>query len=146
MLGLEWKDIDWDNRVISIRRTSNYTAERGTYTDTTKTRKSKRSGRYPQVLFDLLKAYKEEQDEERRRLGDEWIDYDRIFVKWNGAPMNSTTTYTWFKRFCERNNMPFCDVHSFRHHNNMKTHLSNFEVYKQIYLPAQNILLINRGL
>lgn len=115
MLGLEWKDIDWDNRVISIRRTSNYTAERGTYTDTTKTRKSKRSGRYPQILFDLLKAYKEEQDEERRRLGDEWIDYDRIFVKWNGAPMNSTTTYTWFKRFCERNNMPFCDVHSFRH-------------------------------
>lgn len=71
MLGLEWKDIDWDNRIISIRRTSNYTAERGTYTDTIKTRKSKRSGRYPQVLFDLLKAYKEEQDEELSRLGDE---------------------------------------------------------------------------
>lgn len=71
MLGLEWKDIDWDNRIISIRRTSNYTAERGTYTDTIKTRKSKRSRRYPQVLFDLLKTYKEEQDEELSRLGDE---------------------------------------------------------------------------
>lgn len=27
--------------------------------------------------------------------------------------------------------------HMFRYHNNMKTHLLNFEVYKQIYLPAQ---------
>ena len=45
MLGLEWKDIDWDNRIISVRRTSNYTAERGIYTDTTKTKKSQRSRR-----------------------------------------------------------------------------------------------------
>lgn len=36
MLGLEWKDIDFENNIISVRRTSNYTAERGTYTDTTK--------------------------------------------------------------------------------------------------------------
>lgn len=24
MLGLEWKDVDFDNNIISIRRTSNY--------------------------------------------------------------------------------------------------------------------------
>lgn len=69
MLGLEWKDIDWKNRVISVRRTSNYTAERGIYTDTTKTPKSRRSRRYPQLVFDLLKAYKAEQDAEREKLG-----------------------------------------------------------------------------
>lgn len=115
MLGLEWKDIDWENRVISVRRTSNYTAERGTYTDTTKTRKSKRSGRYPQMIFDLLKAYKDEQDEERCRLANKWVDYDRIFVKWNGEPMNNGTPYFWLNEFCQKNNMRFCDIHSFRH-------------------------------
>lgn len=115
MLGLEWKDIDWENRVISIRRTSNYTAERGTYTDTTKTRKSKRSGRYPQVVFDLLKAYKAEQDEERERIGNKWIDNDRIFVKWNGEPMNNNTPYWWLRYFCDDKKIRFCDVHSFRH-------------------------------
>ncbi len=115
MLGLEWKDIDWQNRVISIRRTSNYTAERGIYTDTTKTRKSKRSGRYPQIIFDLLTAYKAEQDEERRRLGSKWVDHDRIFVKWNGEPMNNNTPYFWLNEFCQKNNIRFCDVHSFRH-------------------------------
>lgn len=43
MLGLEWKDIDFENNIISIKRTSNYTSERGIYTDTTKTKKSQRS-------------------------------------------------------------------------------------------------------
>ena len=42
MLGLEWKDIDFENNIISINRTSNYTAECGIYTDTTKTKRSKR--------------------------------------------------------------------------------------------------------
>ncbi|MCM1227194.1 MAG: site-specific integrase [Clostridium sp.] len=115
MLGLEWKDIDWGNRIISVRRTSNYTAERGIYTDTTKTRRSKRSRKYPQIIFDLLKAYKTEQDIERAKLGTKWIDNDRLFTKWNGEPMNNGTPYLWLKEFCEKNNIRFCDVHSFRH-------------------------------
>lgn len=115
MLGLEWKDIDWDNRIISVRRTSNYTAERGIYTDTTKTKKSQRSRRYPQLIFDLLKAYKAEQDEERLKLGSKWFDYDRIFVKFDGRPMNNGTPYLWLKELCDKNNLRFCDLHSFRH-------------------------------
>ena len=27
LLGLEWKDIDWDNNIIRVRRTSDYTKE-----------------------------------------------------------------------------------------------------------------------
>ena len=115
MLGLEWKDIDWDNRIISVRRTSNYTAERGIYTDTTKTKRSQRSNRYPQFIFDLLKEYKSEQDEERRIMADLWHDTDRLFVKHDGQPMNNQTPYGWLKEFCEKNNIRFCDLHSFRH-------------------------------
>lgn len=128
MMGLEWKDIDFENNVISVRRTSNYTKERGIYTDTTKTKSSQRSRKYPQLVFDLLKSYKTEQDEERLKFGDKWIDSDRIFVQANGRPMNNNSPYLWLHRFCEKNNMRFCDIHSFRHHNNMKTRLSNFEV------------------
>ena len=115
MLGLEWKDIDWDNRIISVRRTSNYTSERGIYTDTTKTKKSQRSRRYPQLIFDFLQAYKAEQDEERAKIGNKWIDHDRIFVKWNGLPMNNGTPYLWLDEFCEEHNLPFYGLHSFRH-------------------------------
>ena len=115
MLGLEWKDIDWEHNVISVRRTSNYTASKGIYTDTTKTKKSQRSLKFPQSVMDLLREYKAEQDEERIRLGTKWVDHDRLFVKWNGEPMNNNTPYFWLKEFCEENNFRFCDIHSLRH-------------------------------
>lgn len=115
LLGLEWKDIDWVNNVISVRRTSNYTAKKGIYTDTTKTKKSQRSLKFPESVIDLLRAYKDEQDNERLRLGSKWVDHDRLFVKWNGEPMNNNTPYFWFREFCDENNFRFCDIHSLRH-------------------------------
>lgn len=115
LLGLEWKDIDWDNCVISVRRTSNYTPSVGTYTDTTKTKSSQRSLKFPQHVMDLLREFKAEQDEEREKLGSKWEDHDRLFVKWNGEPMYHTTTYSWLRKFCEKNGMRFCDIHSLRH-------------------------------
>ena len=115
LLGLEWKDIDWAGGVINVRRTSNYTADKGTYTDTTKTKKSQRSLKFPPVVMDLLKMFKAEQDEERKNLGSKWVETDRLFVKWNGEPQHPNTTYTWFLRFCEKHNFRFCDIHSMRH-------------------------------
>lgn len=47
LLGLEWKDIDWGNSVISVRRTSNYTAERGIYTDTTQNKEVTKNAEVP---------------------------------------------------------------------------------------------------
>lgn len=115
LLGLEWKDIDWENSVISVRRTSNYTANKGTYTDTTKTKKSQRSLKFPPIVMDLLKTYKAEQDATRFAFGNKWIDHDRLFVKWNGEPMNVGTPYFWFREFCEQHDFRFCDIHSMRH-------------------------------
>jgi len=115
LLGLEWKDIDWEHNVISVRRTSNYTADKGIYTDTTKTKKSQRSLKFPPMVMDLLKEYKSEQDEEKIKLGSKWIDYDRLFVKYDGRPMNNNTPYFWFTEFCKENNFRFCDIHSMRH-------------------------------
>ena len=115
MLGLEWKDIDFENNIISIKRTSNYTSERGIYTDTTKTKRSKRVLKISTYIMDILKELKDEQDEEALRLGDKWVESDRLFVKWNGEPMNNQTPYGWLKEFCEKNDMPFYGIHSFRH-------------------------------
>ena len=115
LLGLEWKDVDFDNNVISVRRTSNYTKARGTYTDTTKTKKSQRSLKFPQLVMDLLRDYKSVQDKERIAAGMAWTYTDRLFVQDNGLPMNNNTPYLWFMKFCKRNNFRFCDIHSMRH-------------------------------
>ncbi len=115
MLGLEWKDINWDTNVISVRRTSNYNSVNGIYTDTTKTKTSQRSSKFPPVVMDLLKELKAEQDTERERLGTQWVETDRLFTRWNGEPMGNSTPYNWLKKVCERNDILFCDLHSLRH-------------------------------
>lgn len=115
LLGLEWKDVDFDNCVISVRRTSCYTTQKGIYTDTTKTRKSQRSIKFPNAIMELLKKYKLEQEGEARKLGSKWVNSDRLFVKWNGEPMNNNTPYFWLNEFCEKHGLPFYGIHSFRH-------------------------------
>ena len=115
LLGLEWKDIDFENNIISVRRTSCYTKSRGIYTDTTKTCKSQRTMKFPQEIMDLLKQLRDEQDGEALKMGDHWVDTDRLFTKDNGEPQHPNTTYTWLKRFCNGNDLPFYGIHQFRH-------------------------------
>lgn len=117
LLGLEWKDIDWKNNLISVRRTSNYVAGKGMYTDTTKTKKSQRTLKFANYVMEILSKLKDEQDKEIEQLGDKWCYTDRIFVGWDGKPMNINTPYKWFRDFCTKNNLKFCDIHSLRHLN-----------------------------
>ena len=115
MLGLEWKDVDFENNIISVRRTSNYTAAKGVYTDTTKTKRSQRTLKFPQEIMDMLKEYKEEQDAEALRVGSKWVETDRLYVKWNGEPMQNGTPYFWLNECCDKHGLPFYGLHSFRH-------------------------------
>lgn len=117
LLGLEWKDIDWNNNLISVKRTSNYVAGKGMYTDTTKTKKSQRTLKFADYVMEMLNKLKEEQDKEIEQLGDKWCYTDRIFVGWDGKPMNINTPYKWFRDFCTKNHLKFCDIHSLRHLN-----------------------------
>ncbi|MDF3004812.1 MAG: integrase family protein [Oscillospiraceae bacterium] len=117
LLGLEWKDIDFDTGVISIRRTSLYTKERGVYTDTPKTKGSSRSLKMSRGIIDLLKWYKAFQTEERLKAGDQWEDHDRVFAAWNGQPVNPSGVENWLYRFFERTGLKKINPHGFRHLN-----------------------------
>ena len=115
MLGLEWKDVDFDNRTISVRRTANYVSGVGTYTDTTKTRRSQRTLKIAVQIIEMLRDLQDEQADEALRLGDKWVDTDRIFTRWNGETMGSHTPYKWLRDLCDANELPFYGIHSFRH-------------------------------
>lgn len=90
-------------------------AKKGIYTDTTKTKKSQRTQKYPQYVMDMLWELRKEEDEQFAGIGDKWQDYDSLFIKWDGSPMNNITPYFWFKEFCKKNSIRFCDIHSLRH-------------------------------
>ena len=117
LLGLEWSDIDFDNRIVTVRRTSQYTKEKGVFTDTTKTKKSQRSLKLPAGVFAVLRQHKAAQSAERLAMGDRWHDNDRLFVDAEGNPMHPNTPYRWLKQFCEATGQRFLGIHQFRHLN-----------------------------
>ena len=117
LMGLEWKDIDFETGLISICRTSNYVPGKRTYTDITKTQTSTRFIYVPESITQLLKEYKQYQDKYKSQLGDQWVECDRLFTKWNGEPMSMNTPYCWLKKECEKQNFPFYGIHTFRHLN-----------------------------
>ena len=117
LLGLEWSDLDFDNCIVTISRTSLYTKEKGVFTDTTKTQSSRRVLKLPEAVFSVLRAFRRAQSIERLRLGDQWKDSNRLFVDALGAPMGNGTPYHWLERHCEATGQRFLGVHMFRHLN-----------------------------
>lgn len=117
LMGLEWADVDLEENKITIRRTSQYTAEKGVYTDTTKTEKSKRIITIPAELAELLRRHRINQMKQRFALGDKWIETDRLFTQWNGAPMHPNTPYSYFQKLLKKYGLPRVTLHSLRHTN-----------------------------
>lgn len=117
LLGLEWKDIDFDTGVVTIQRTSLYTKEKGVFTDTPKTKGSMRSLKLPDDVIALLRQYKAVQATKQLRLGSQWVNSDRLFTGWNGKPMNPNSPQGWLHEFLDRVGMRQINIHSFRHLN-----------------------------
>lgn len=117
LLGLEWKDFNFDNCLMQVRRNSLWTKEKGIYTDTPKTKSSIRFIKVPDEVITKLKLFREWQGDYKAQLGDKWVECDRLFTKWNGEPMGMRSPYKFFEKFCERTGMRFVNIHSFRHFN-----------------------------
>lgn len=117
LLGLEWEDIDFENNLIHIRRTSQYTTKNGIYTDTTKTEQSKRTLKVMPSLMNIIKEHKTEQAKERLKLGDRWQNCNRLFTNLDGSPMALNTPYKRLQKLLEDNGLKQVTFHSLRHSN-----------------------------
>ena len=117
LLGLEWTDIDFENKFLSVRRNSQYVPSKGVYDEDPKTEHSRRRIRISDNVVELLKAYKEWQDNNIENLGDKWEDTNRLFTKWNGGAMHPDTISGWFHDFIKRKQLPDVCIHSLRHTN-----------------------------
>ena len=116
-MGLEWGDIDYGERTISIKRTSQYLSGRGVFTKEPKTELSKRTITIPASIVALLKDYAQHQAEEWEQLSNLWQPSDRLFTTWNGHPVNPDTITDWFAKFIKQHNLPHVTFHGLRHTN-----------------------------
>lgn len=115
VLGLEWQDVDLNNSSITVRQASQYVSSIGIYTKDPKTETSNRVISIPDSITKLLKEYKRKQSEKRLKLGDKWINTNRLFVQWDGSPMHPDTITKWFRQFLEDKNLPHITFHGLRH-------------------------------
>lgn len=115
LMGLEWKDIDFDNRVIKVTRASQNLPGVGVFTKEPKTESSNRVVSVPESVMLLLKKYKASQSEERMKIADKWFDSDRIFTTWDGRPMFPDTISNWFPEFLKQHGLPHITFHGLRH-------------------------------
>lgn len=117
LCGLEWKDIDFDNNIISVCRQSQYLPEKGIFTKGPKNKSSVRTIQLSSKVFKLLLAYRAWQKSERLRLGDQWNDTDRLFTKKDGKPIHPDSITNWFHDFIKKTDIPNIHIHSLRHTN-----------------------------
>lgn len=115
LLGLEWKDINLEEKTMQICRSSQYLPGRGIYTDTTKNKSSRRIVMISDQIVRLLQEQYSWQQMEKKRLKAAWIDNDRVITMPDGSPMHPDHFSATFKNIIKQSGLPDIHLHSLRH-------------------------------
>lgn len=108
LMGLQWRDIDFENQTVSIQRNVSYTPECGVVVDTPKTATSVRLIPVIPSVLEMLAAYQEQQNTTKDSF---------LFPSDKGSKIardpNSVTRRV--KRFMKNNGLPDMSPHDLRH-------------------------------
>jgi integrase len=105
LAGLDWSDLDLENKVLKIKQSSQYLPGEGVFTKDTKNYSSQRIIALPGTVISLMKEYKLWQNGEKAKLGDLWDkNSTRIFTTDHGTPMFPSTPSKWFTKFIKQHN------------------------------------------
>lgn len=80
LMGLDWENIDFKNKEISVNKSSQYLASTGVYTKTPKTPSSYRHISIPDSVIEILEEYKLWYDDQKDLCGEFWEESNRLFV------------------------------------------------------------------
>ncbi len=103
LCGLEWSDIDFKNKTMSIMRSSLYSPEKGIYTKETKTEGSYRTFFISDKVITLLSEYKKISHTKR------------LFVQANGSPIHPDSVTDFLIKFSVKNLGRKVTPHILRH-------------------------------
>jgi len=128
-LALEWQDINLETGQIRINKNLQYVHKIGIIEKQPKTYKSNRYIFIPKECIELLKEYKQWQDNEKKKLGNLWQDTivlkdktgesikkknDKIFTQEYGQPMFPDSPTSWLNNFCAEHKIKITP-HGLRH-------------------------------
>ena len=117
LAGLSWSDIDLNNGIIHINRSSQYISELGVFTKVPKTESSIRDIAIPDFVVSLLSDYRIWYDNQNFVCSDLNSNLECLFMQSNGKPMHPSTISKWFKKFIKDIGLPVISFHGLRHTN-----------------------------
>jgi integrase len=85
---LQWKDVDFENKVLSVMRVAIKRKGGGFYFAEPKTSRSRRSIPISNSVVDALKKHRRKQLEERLKLGEVYQNFDLVFASELGTPLD----------------------------------------------------------
>lgn len=102
-LALQWEDINFDTREISVTKSIGRT-EKGFDYKEPKNASSIRKVPFPDSILALLVSYRKEYDARKLDMGDSWAGNGNLFVQSDGSLMGQNTTYQHFVKHLKRHN------------------------------------------
>jgi integrase len=114
-LGLQWADVDLDDRRLYVRHQLQRIKGRGLVLKTPKTAKSRRVLPLPDPTVVALRAHKVKQLEERLLAGPRWKETDFVFTTSIGTPIEPTNVNKHFNRLVAAAGVPKQRFHDQRH-------------------------------
>lgn len=117
LAGLEWKDIDYENKTMTIARSVQDIIGFGLITKEPKTENSKRTISMPDKLIEYLKEYEICWLNQKKYLGDRLGDTDRLFCTEDGTDISPGLFRVWLQKTLAKVDLPKVTLHSLRHTN-----------------------------
>jgi integrase len=115
-LGLAWRDVDLDQRVVFIRQTLQYRPGDGFHLVPPKTARSRRIVPLPDAVVESLKLRRERQEADRLAVGaDFWEDWGLVFTTGFGTPLSPRNDYRGFRRLANAAGLRRVRLHDLRH-------------------------------
>ena len=115
-LGLQWKDVNFENKSLSVRRALVVKKGGGFIFTEPKTKKSRRSIPISNTLIKTLKAHRRIQLEERMKLGANYQTFDLVFASEIGTPLlHGNLLRRHFKPIRDKANLPKIRLYDLRH-------------------------------
>jgi integrase len=113
ILGLRWKDIDFDNNTLSVRQTLSHDGK--TLTPEAKTKSSLRTIHLPNHVLTALKKHRNNIRQEKLKMGEQYKDHDLVVCTSVGTPVSPRNlNRTWY-RLIEQSGVTQIRFHDLRH-------------------------------
>ncbi len=115
IMGLQWKNVDFDKGSIFLCNNSLWSKQRGVYHGTLKTGENRHVS-VPSDVMEILREWKADQARQQLRMGADWKNVDGyVFTGFDGKEMNPESVTNWFSGFSKRHGLPHINPHKFRH-------------------------------